>query len=141
MAIVGGKGVPVEDLYWLAGLIEGEGCFHKRRGRPTPIIQVMMTDKDVVIRAAEILGANRVRELKSKTSTGKTVYGVTVFGQRAVDWCHALHPIMGERRQQKITELLDALSKSKPTKYLRRNCSSRGGVSAWVNPNFENKAA
>lgn len=35
------------DLQWLAGLLEGEGCF-QYNGKPTPSIVVQMTDKDVI---------------------------------------------------------------------------------------------
>lgn len=51
----------MKEIYWLAGLLEGEGCFHAyRQGRkktPNPLVQVQvaMTDKDVVERIAGIM--------------------------------------------------------------------------------------
>ena len=40
------------ELYWLAGLLEGEGCFtpirESRRGVIIPRIQLCMNDKDVI---------------------------------------------------------------------------------------------
>jgi hypothetical protein len=46
------------ELYWLAGLLEGEGSFVKGPpSRPNcPIVQLAMTDGDVVERAARLLG-------------------------------------------------------------------------------------
>ena len=40
------------DIYWVAGLIEGEGCFPKRY---RPELRVSMTDEDVVRLAAQLL--------------------------------------------------------------------------------------
>lgn len=46
------------SLYWLAGLLEGEGSFMK--GPPSspglPVIRMVMIDRDVVERAASMLG-------------------------------------------------------------------------------------
>ena len=44
------------DLYWLAGLLEGEGSF--MRGPPSrpnmPAIAIQMTDEDVIQRVAQL---------------------------------------------------------------------------------------
>lgn len=42
-----------EDLAWVAGILEGEGCFinAEQRGRLYPRVIVEMTDEDVVQRA------------------------------------------------------------------------------------------
>ena len=38
-------GRTIREIEWLAGLLEGEGCFSFDR---RPVIQVQMTDEDVV---------------------------------------------------------------------------------------------
>jgi len=49
-----------QDLYWLAGLLEGEGSFLK----PAPCepkhprVALCMTDFDIVMRAANLFGVN-----------------------------------------------------------------------------------
>ena len=50
-------------LAWLAGLLEGEGCFtiNWNAGRGYPVIYVTMCDQDVVDRAGAMLGATNVR--------------------------------------------------------------------------------
>lgn len=40
-----------KDLYWLSGLLEGEGCFRAQE-HGQPIIVLAMSDEDVVARAA-----------------------------------------------------------------------------------------
>ena len=49
-----------KELYWLAGLLEGEGSF--MRGAPsrpnTPMVSLSMTDEDVVARVGRMLGVS-----------------------------------------------------------------------------------
>jgi hypothetical protein len=141
MADERGQGLSVKDIAWVAGLLEGEGCFQPRAGRQSPLIQLAMTDMDVVVKAAKILGTNRVVENAKPTKRGKPIYRTVVFGRNAVSWCMTLYPLMGERRQAKIRELLAKWKKSPSATYLRKNCSSRGAKQIWENPDFINKAA
>ncbi len=46
----------LKDLAWLGGLLEGEGCFMIPKGSPR--IALAMSDKDVVQRAARLMGLN-----------------------------------------------------------------------------------
>lgn len=76
--------IPTKDIYWLAGLLEGEGCFHldRIRGTPVPTIRVKMTDRDVVQKVAAVLriglkksGVYSTREPQSNTTKRSTNYG------------------------------------------------------------------
>lgn len=63
--------IKAKDIYWLAGLLEGEGCFTVRRyeGRQTgglPVINLWMTDLDVIKRASTILRCASTREIGSQ---------------------------------------------------------------------------
>jgi hypothetical protein len=42
------------DLAWLAGLLEGEGCFHFTR---TAYVVISMTDEDIIERAASLMNS------------------------------------------------------------------------------------
>jgi len=97
----------IADRYWLAGLLEGEGCFQwSRCGEKTwPRIALAMGDKDVVIRAALLLGGRG--KVRTFHSYGRNpVHRFVVSGKRAVEVMTELLSIMGERRQSKIKELL-----------------------------------
>ncbi|MDP9134946.1 MAG: hypothetical protein M3N56_08975 [Actinomycetota bacterium] len=91
------------SLYWLAGLLEGEGSFMK--GPPSspglPVIRMVMIDRDVVERAASMLGCG-VGTVRHRRSHWKESYAVTVRGARAVEWMQALRPLFGSRRQVQI---------------------------------------
>ena len=98
-----------QDIAWLAGLLEGEGCF--KVGRPAryptkayPRISVQMTDEDVVRRAADIMGA---RFNGPYERPGKTVWMANLQTRAEVaGWLMTLYPLMGARRQERIRELL-----------------------------------
>lgn len=89
-------------LHWLAGLLEGEGCFTWCGGSPS--IQYQTTDKDVVYRASLLMTAP-VKQVRS-TCTGKSVWMIAFYGEHAIAWMMTLWAIMGTRRQQRIKELI-----------------------------------
>lgn len=96
-----------EDVLWLAGLLEGEGTFDLHRGK-YPRVRVAMTDRDVVGRAATLLGAN-VR-LSMKPAPYKATWHAEVSGEKAAEVMLAVLPFMGSRRSGKIAEVLGAAS-------------------------------
>lgn len=101
------------DLMWLAGYLEGEGCFRIRSVKyRSPSVLVSATDQDVVNRAALLMGCPSVR-LRRPTITGKAVYSTGVHGDKAIALMQALQPHMGARRRSKIAEVL-ALALSRP---------------------------
>ena len=89
------------EIAWLAGLLEGEGCFHFSR---TGMIQVSMTDKDVIERAAVLMGV-QWRPIKRCIPGNKPVFIVRVTGPRALNIMTTILPFMGMRRTAKIHEV------------------------------------
>jgi len=92
-----------EDAIWLAGLLEGEGTFDAHRGR-YPRVRVGMSDRDVVGRAATLMGA-KVR-LSLKPAPKAAMFHAEVSGAKAVAVMRAIHPHMGARRSAKIATVL-----------------------------------
>lgn len=97
------------DLDWLAGLLEGEGCFmlvtstsksHKRY----PVIRLKMVDKDIVERAASIM--NTIVQKPVDLPSGKIAYNCSVQGLVAIPLLKLLYPLMGMRRKEKIDFIL-----------------------------------
>jgi len=99
------------DLYWLAGLLEGEGSFGITRchvgGRVYlyPLIQLGMSDEDVIARVATLYGA-AYGKVKPSRPGNKPRYRTTLTNQRAAALMTLLCPIMGTRRQARIREVL-----------------------------------
>lgn len=92
-----------KDIYWLAGILEGEGTFGNYDSSG-PVIQINMTDFDVIKRVHTIL------KCTSKISVGnygnKTTYTASLNGNKAIGWMFTLYSIMCERRQEKIKEII-----------------------------------
>jgi hypothetical protein len=109
------------NLYWLAGLLEGEGSFMK----PTPslpnrpVISVQMTDEDVISRVANILGCSYYH-VPSKNPKWKDTFCIRVRGKKAVSWMNELRPLMGNRRQQQIDVALAHYNPNKRQEYYDR---------------------
>lgn len=105
----------IKDIYWVAGLIEGEGCFYLRKrtveGKRTqyrhkryPLITVGMTDRDVIDKLASFWDVT-VRTTY-RYGNEKTYYTTVIGGKKAIGWMMTLYPLMGKRRREKIREVI-----------------------------------
>lgn len=103
----------MDDLLWLAGLLEGEGSFcAPSPSKPHyPFISLAMTDRDVVGRVAAMLETS-VRVVQPQKSGWKVQYRMLLRGRRAGVFMWKLYPLMGQRRQAQIVR---ALTLSRPT--------------------------
>ena len=96
------------ELYWLAGLLEGEGSFTMSRGISVRV-QLAMTDKEPVEKAAALMGS-KVTERKVRYDW-KLVYRTELCGAEAVrSLLIQLEPLMSPRRKQAIRKLLQRCS-------------------------------
>jgi hypothetical protein len=98
----------IKQIAWLAGLLEGEGCFSWQN---TPRIQVASTDFDILVKASVIMRAstsirnkrkNRVYDLAKR----KRMYYLQVNGTKAAEWMMTIYSLMGIRRREKIRWIL-----------------------------------
>ncbi len=100
-----------EDLVWLAGLLEGEGYFAP--GPPSipdhPVIQLCMTDRDIIERVANLWGTNYIGEA-NRGEGWNTAYRIFKRGYPAVELMLELYPLMGERRKQQIEKAVRSAS-------------------------------
>jgi|SRR6516225_8143233 hypothetical protein len=108
--------LPEAELGWLAGLLEGEGSFFMSNGSNKsgtykyPQISVEMTDLDVIQRVARIFGVSTYTYDNKKRPNEKIIHKAIVSGSKATELMEQLLPWMGERRSQKIRELLKTKS-------------------------------
>ena len=103
-----------ESVIWLAGYLEGEGCFHlhptnkkKYPGLLYPKITVTATDEDVI---AKVSGVTKTAygTVKPQKKNWKPLFSCQINGPNARGWMMMIYPFMGERRQAKIKEVLAA---------------------------------
>lgn len=110
-----------EEIVWLAGLLEGEGCFWLRKGyaqrdgyfrKPSPALKLAMADRDVVEHASLIMhsmtGVTTVFYSPDMRENFCGMYVSCCSGKNARKIMEAILPFMGDRRTTKIKELLDA---------------------------------
>lgn len=109
------------DAMWLAGLLEGEGCFTISKSVPRLVLQ--MTDQDIVQRAATIL-ASGVWGGTRLTKGGKKVWTCGRAGITAIEWMRILKPYMGVRRKQRIVEVV--------SKWLERKTYRQSDKQYWA---------
>ena len=99
-----------EDAAWLAGLLDGEGCFDSPRGNAR--IRVKMTDADVVLRAARLMRARVHAETTRLPGypvvTRKPTYTAQITGTPAVLVMQEILPWLGARRTAKVTGIVIA---------------------------------
>ena len=100
--------ISIKELHWLAGILEGEGCFHSNHGRRHQAkITLSMTDEDVVRRVAKIF--NNTVTMKPPSNQGnRMVFAVAKTSAPAAAWMMTLYPLLGNRRRAKIREILTA---------------------------------
>lgn len=100
------------ELAWLAGLLEGEGSFlfaSPSQYKAAVSINLQMTDRDVVERAAGLMGG-AWRSWKDKRNPAwKETYVVHVRGRRAAELMRLLLPHMGKRRTGRILAVLASI--------------------------------
>lgn len=97
------------DIAWLAGLIEGEGCFkmQKTGGYAGSIcIALQMTDLDIVERATALIGGTLWGPHGPYGVSKQQTFQTAIFGSRAASWMMTLYPFLGHRRRDKVRELL-----------------------------------
>jgi hypothetical protein len=119
--------VSVVEISWLAGLLEGEGCFGFTNSGRTPSIWLSMTDIDVVEKVRNLVDPSRsinITDDKRKENY-KTMYRLTLNGTRAIQWLMTIYSLMGVRRKAKIRELLDVWKSIEPVRSQVRDQKSR----------------
>jgi hypothetical protein len=97
------------ELYWLAGWLEGEGSFMapSPSDKNYPKIAAVTTDEDVARKVCALLGVSYMQVRRyNKKPHWKDCYYFRLRGRRAVTLMHELYPLMGIRRQAQITKAI-----------------------------------
>lgn len=105
------------ELMWLAGIIDGDGCFYVNK--TVPILQISMIDGDVIKKVSVLL--NSSINSPSERNNCKKVFSTRIAGKKAVCYMTLLKPYVSLRRQSKIDQIFlkDSISKMKRDEYVK----------------------
>jgi hypothetical protein len=93
------------EVAWVAGILEGEGCWTRTANRSPWRIAVRMTDEDVIRRLPALTGVGAVTEEVSKRGH-KTAWTWSVAVRLHREWLTLqVWPWLGTRRRARIREL------------------------------------
>lgn len=100
------------ETAWVAGLLEGEGCFHLKK-KYGSYINCSMTDEDVIRRLHALVGCGTVTPVQPRKEGYKRVWTWRTGAREDVErLCVLLLPWMGERRSEKIHSILGEFKRS-----------------------------
>ena len=119
LPFAGGIFPNMDSIDWACGIFEGEGCvvFHRqahrggrRDGTPRsswPQMKVKMSDRDVIERFHRTVGVGCVTgPHRSKIEGRKSLWEWVAGGEEAQSVGQLFLPMLGERRSEKVRELL-----------------------------------
>ena len=106
------------EVGWLAGFLEGEGCFFTS---PTgsPGIKVCLTDYDVLAKYGCLVMRPVMGPYQDNRPGHKAKWEVNLYGEDAVSLMRVLLPLMGLRRSDRIRSILEA-AKLRRLKQIKR---------------------
>lgn len=119
------------EIAWLAGIIEGEGCFVLRNNGTR--ITLVMTDEDIIKKIHQITGLGTVHfyeksQYKNGQAHHKDIWHWSVTFRDDVKLIlESIYPYLGKRRRAKADELLAVISTMRP-----RNRNSLGTDGEYV---------
>jgi hypothetical protein len=120
-----GNRIETLDIAWLAGLLEGEGCFWVGlKGKGSATISLSMTDREIVERAATLMGTVARPGKQPKNVKWRQKFTVSVHGTVAASWMMTILPLMGARRAAKIIACLGVWKTQRTPYGARTHCKN-----------------
>ena len=93
-----------EKLYWFAGIVEGEGSiFYDEHGN-CPVLEIEMTDRDIVSRCGALLRGNAVQTRDN--GEDQTSYRIKITGRPMIEITKKILPVLGKRRTKQFKDAL-----------------------------------
>lgn len=104
------KTLELKDIAWVAGLLEGEGCFYVSPDSRTLNIYMRSTDRDVVERLKAITGGTRnitaygPSVSRPSSHNKKVMFCYDIPNQLGFGWMLTIFSFMGSRRRLQILD-------------------------------------
>lgn len=95
--------ISVKEISWLAGLLEGEGCF--AYNKKIPLFILGSIDLDIIEKTRDLI--NPKISITIDSNRKNIYYHFNVYGNLAIQWMMTIYPLMGRRRKTKIKEVIN----------------------------------
>ena len=94
--------IALNDIMWLAGLLDGDGCFSVdlRKATPFPYVSLSMIDLDTIIKVASLFECSYYEG--SCRENERQIYRVVIGGYKAILCMNFVYQYMSIRRKVKI---------------------------------------
>jgi len=106
--------IEIKWIYYIAALLEGEGCFGMYGKSPT--IQIYMTDYEPISKLRSLMAPSIAIRIR-KQNGHKSQYYLRFSGQLAIEWMMTLYPLFSPRRKEKIRVIIVEWKNLKINKY------------------------
>ena len=107
------------DIAWLAGILEGEGCFQFTKSN-SPVIILKMNDEDIVNKVSKLFNKSYYEDNNPVRGGYNKIYRTQINGTKAIEWMFTIYSLLGNRRKEKIREIIEQWKKSE-SKYISRD--------------------
>lgn len=108
------------EIAWIAGLLEGEGYFgidnrsinryKKSNAPPSCYIRISMTDQDVIVKLANMLGKKNFQS-GVPTKGGKTEYILQIADKKTLMYLlPRIQVHLGQRRKERVQECINLIN-------------------------------
>ena len=98
----------IKELYWIAGFLEGEGCFYYSN---SSVISANQVQQEPLLRLQKLLGGSLYRA-KARPKPCQRIYVWTITGQRAVAIMMTVFSLMSPKRKKAITKAISRWKKA-----------------------------
>lgn len=102
--------ITINQIHWVAGILEGEGSFGLTNKGKSPAIWISMTDADVIERLRNIIDPSMSISITKdeRKESYKDSFRFTINSKKAIQWMMIIYSLMSIRRKAKIRDIISA---------------------------------
>lgn len=110
--------IDIKDIYWLAGFIEGEGCFQFHKKNHAPYITISQKDPQCLYDIKNIFGGS-IHSYRDREEN--IYYKWTASTRLASGLMLTLYSLLSDRRKEKIKECITQWKNVPTVGHYKRN--------------------
>ncbi len=108
----------LKEIHWLAGYLEGEGSFIRRKNVDSSVVVVSSTDHEPLAKCLKYFGGQLYGPYQGKKANHRPYWRWHATGPRAVGIAQTAYPLLSPRRQSQIRAVLEQPSNEQTVRSL-----------------------